>query len=160
MPNTSQLIFFAIGCCATLALLFIFFGQCFIRPQNQQTRKKFKSNKDYESRKVITTFEKKMFLRLNDAFPEHYVLAQVAFSALITCEDYKLRAKFNRKVTDFVILDAKMDVIAIIELDDPSHIGKEQEDAIRDDMFVQAGYKVFRYTKIPSIQTLRKNIRH
>ena len=148
MPDTSQLVFFFIGCCATLALLFILFEQRFFHSQ------------DYYARRVITPFEQKMFLRLNEAFPQHHILAQVAFSALITSQQYKLRAKFNRKVTDFVILDMQMQVIAIIELDDPSHIGKEKEDAMRDKMLTQAGYKVSRYTEIPSIRTLKKDIIH
>jgi len=44
----------------------------------------------------------------------------VAFSALITSDDYKIRQKFNRKVTDFVVLNTQFEVIAIIELDDRS----------------------------------------
>jgi len=49
-------------------------------------------------------------------------------------------------------------VVAIIELDDPSHIGKEQEDAERDAMLNEAGYQVYRYTDIPSSNHLRKDI--
>ena len=70
----------------------------------------------------------------------------------------KVRAKFNRKVTDFVILDKKMQVVAIIELDDPAHIGKGQEDAERDAMLLPAGYQVYRFTNIPSPQSLRRDI--
>ena len=69
-----------------------------------------------------------------------------------------IRALFNRKVTDFVILNADMHVIAIIELDDHSHIGKEQEDAERDAMFHEAGYRVVRYTEIPSIRQLQSDL--
>ena len=85
----------------------------------------------------------------------------MAFSALITNSHYKIRALFNRKVTDFVILNADMHVIAviaIIELDDHSHIGKEQEDAERDAMFHEAGYRVVRYTEIPSIRQLQSDL--
>ena len=99
-----------------------------------------------------------MFTRLKQSFPEYDVLAQVAFSALITNKNYKVRAKFNRKVTDFVIIDRHTNVIAIVELDDPSHIGKEKEDAERDAMLFEAGYIVYRYTEIPSVQVLRKDI--
>ena len=99
-----------------------------------------------------------MFLRLKEAFPQYHVLAQVAFSALITSEDYKIRQRFNRKVTDFVLLNANLDVIAIIELDDPSHLGKEQEDAERDAMLNEAGYMVLRFTEIPSIRQLHKQL--
>lgn len=61
-----------------------------------------------------------MFIRLKQSFPNYHVLAQVAFSALITSNDYKIRSQFNRKVTDFVVLNDKMEVMAIIELDDHS----------------------------------------
>nr|WP_228273470.1 DUF2726 domain-containing protein [Acinetobacter portensis] len=127
--------------------LFILVVQRYVRPTQK-----------YYPRPVITNFESKMFARLNQSFPEYHILAQVAFSALITHHNMKVRAKFNRKVTDFVILDKKLQVIAIIELDDPTHIGKEQEDAERDAMLLQAGYQVYRYTNIPSPQSLRRDI--
>ena len=144
-----SILFFIIGCIASLTLLY--YG---VRPTPHKNKTQFLH------KELLTKFEQKMFLRLNEAFPQHHILAQVAFSALITSQQYKLRAKFNRKVTDFVILDMQMQVIAIIELDDPSHIGKEKEDAMRDKMLTQAGYKVSRYTEIPSIRTLKKDIIH
>lgn len=146
MFDSSQSTFFIIGCIATLAFFTLIFQQ------------KFRSKKKFFAKRVITAFEIKMFTRLKQSFPEYDVLAQVAFSALITNQHYKIRAKFNRKVTDFVILDRQANVIAIVELDDPSHIGKEREDAERDAMLFEAGYIVYRYTEIPSVQTLRKDI--
>ena len=118
----------------------------------------FLPKQQFFSRPVITAFESQMFLRLKQAFPHYHVLAQVAFSALITSEHYNIRSKFNRKVTDFVILDQKMQVIAVVELDDPSHIGKELEDQKRDHMLKEAGYRVQRYTQIPSIKQLQMDI--
>lgn len=50
-------------------------------------------------------------------------------------------------------------LLAIIELDDPSHIGKELEDKKRDQMLLEAGYKVYRYTQIPSVKQLQMDIR-
>ena len=144
--ESHQALFLFIGSIATLAFLVACFGQHLFR------------NKNYFAKPVITPFEQKMFFRLNEAFPQHHVLAQVAFSALIDTEQFKLRSKFNRKVTDFVLLDHQLEVIAIIELDDPTHIGKEQQDAQRDAMLHQAGYKVYRYTDIPSCRDLRKDI--
>lgn len=144
--DSSQSTFFIIGCMATVVLLTLIFKQ-HARPKQK-----------FFPKRVITAFEAKMFTRLKQSFPEYDVLAQVAFSALITHTDIKIRAKFNRKVTDFVLLDRRTNVIAIIELDDPSHIGKEKEDAERDEMLFAAGYIVYRYTEIPSVQTLRKDI--
>jgi very-short-patch-repair endonuclease len=51
-----------------------------------------------------------------------------------------------------------MEVIAIIELDDPSHLEKAEEDRIRDQMLTEAGYTVRRYTNIPSVRQLQKDI--
>lgn len=138
--------FFLLGCIATAALVLLLLPQPPIR------------NQTYFPKRVITPFERKMFLRLKAAFPQHHVLAQVAFSALITSQDYKIRPKFNRKVTDFVLLNAALEVVAIIELDDPSHLGKEQEDAKRDAMLHEAGYRVYRFTQIPTLQQLHNTI--
>ena len=146
VPNLSQFTFFIIGYLATFALVYLVFPRL------------FRSRQKYFPRRVITAFESKMFHRLNEAFPNYYILAQVAFSALITTQNYKIRNRFNRKVTDFVILDQTYNVLVIIELDDPSHIGKEQEDAERDAMLEEAGYRVIRYTSIPTVHTLRHDV--
>ena len=144
--DSSQFTFFLIGCIASLALLTLVFQQL------------FKPRQKFFPKRVITHFESKMFIRLKETFPQHHILAQVAFSALITNNNFKIRNKFNRKVTDFVLLNQKLEVVAIIELDDPSHIGKEQEDAERDAMLHEAGYQVYRYTDIPSVHSLKKDI--
>ncbi|WP_218955854.1 DUF2726 domain-containing protein [Acinetobacter sp. YH12054] len=146
VPDLSQFIFFIIGCLATFALV------CLVFPRL------FRSKQKFFPRRVITAFESKMFHRLNEAFPNYHILAQVAFSALITNQNYKIRNRFNRKVTDFVILDQTYNVLVIIELDDRSHIGKEQEDAERDAMLEEAGYRVIRHTSIPTVHTLRHDI--
>lgn len=141
-----QVFFVTVGILSSLTLLFI----C-VRPY-------LKLRKQYHPRPVITPFEAKMFKQLKAAFPDLNVLAQVAFSALITSDQYKIRGRFNRKVTDFVILNQKLDVVVIIELDDPSHLIKQQEDKFRDQMLQEAGYRVLRYTQIPSVRQLHKDI--
>ena len=133
--DLSQIIFFIIGCFATITLVMMVYPDLFRRKQK------------FYAKHVITPFERKMFIRLKEAFPRHHVLAQVSFSSLITSNHYKIRAKFNRKVTDFVLLIRKT-----------SHFGKEQEDAERDAMLNEAGYIVLRFTEIPSIRQLHKHI--
>ena len=146
MFESYQSLFLIIG---SLSLILLILS--FIRPTQIKKQQFF-------ARPVITHFESKLFLKLKQAFPQHHILAQVAFSALITNDHLKIRNQFNRKVTDFVILDQKMQVVAIIELDDPSHIGKEKQDQYRDRMLTEAGYQVWRYTHIPSIKQLQKDI--
>ncbi len=144
--NLSQIIFFIIGCFATIILVMMVYPDL------------FRSKQKFYAKHVITPFERKMFIRLKEAFPRYHILAQVSFSSLITSDHYKIRAKFNRKVTDFVLLNEQLDVVVIIELDDPSHLGKEQEDAQRDAMLNEAGYMVLRFTEIPSIRQLHKQL--
>ncbi|MCH7310794.1 DUF2726 domain-containing protein [Acinetobacter sp. ANC 4805] len=146
MFESNSFIFLLIGIVSTLLLLI----SCV---------RSFLPQQKFFARPVITSFESKMFTRLQQAFPHYHILAQVAFSALITSDHYKIRSQFNRKVTDFVVLDQEMKVLAIIELDDPSHFGKELEDKKRDRMLQEAGYQVQRYSQIPSIKQLQMDIR-
>lgn len=136
--------FIAISALIFITLLLVFF-YCSERQQ-------------FFPRPVMTQYEQHMYLRLKQAFPQYHILAQVAFSALITNQNYKIRSKFNRKVTDFVLLNSQCQVIAIIELDDPSHLNKKDEDAFRDKMLQQAGYPVYRYTQIPTVRLLQHDI--
>jgi very-short-patch-repair endonuclease len=47
-------------------------------------------------------------------------------------------------------------VQAVIELDDSSHKGREQEDARRASKLTDAGYRVIRYSQIPNIAEVRE----
>ncbi|BBB66837.1 hypothetical protein UNDYM_2584 [Undibacterium sp. YM2] len=117
-----------------------------------------------KKKRPLTEREKPMFPRLVSAFPNHIVLTQVAFSAIITHErqdwatDRATRSKFNRMVVDFVICTKEFDVLAVIELDDSTHDGREDRDASRDALLQTAGYKVFRYRQIPDVLRLRQDI--
>ncbi|MBB5367768.1 MULTISPECIES: DUF2726 domain-containing protein [unclassified Janthinobacterium] len=107
---------------------------------------------------MLTNREQQMFSLLSSALPECVVLAQVAFSALVTADGWQSRNRFNRKVADFVICSKQMNVIAVIELDDRSHIGREHHDSERDAMLKQAGYATIRYQSIPTTEQIRRDI--
>ena len=47
------------------------------------------------------------------------------------------------KIADYVICNKEMYVLAVVELDDRTH--RNDKDAKRDAMLVQAGYKVIRW---------------
>jgi very-short-patch-repair endonuclease len=85
-----------------------------------------------------------MYWRLRETFPDLVVLAQVAFSALITSrrED---RNRYDRKTADFVLCDRALVVVAVIELDDASHAGREGPDKARAALLESAGYRVLRF---------------
>ncbi len=109
-------------------------------------------------RRPLSAYEEQMFYVLSGALPDCIVLAQVAFSALITSKSPAIRNRFDRKVADFVICSRQMTPILIIELDDASHKGKELQDAERDALLKNAGYTTIRYTKIPSEQQVQKDL--
>lgn len=111
-----------------------------------------------QSKPVMTAREQQMYHLLQTALPECTVLAQVAFSALVTAKGWGNRNRFNRKVADFVLCSQQLNVIAVIELDDNSHAGREREDRERDAMLRLAGYVTLRYANFPTQQALRADV--
>lgn len=110
------------------------------------------------ARRPLTPYEEQMYGTLVTALPECVVLAQVAFSALITTDEQAYRNRFDRKVADFVICSRQLTPIAVIELDDRSHLGKRAADADRDAMLRNAGYRTLRYQGIPPAANLRSDM--
>jgi len=110
-----------------------------------------------KGKRILTMNEQPTFLRLREALPEHIVLAQVAFSAFMTAQGYATRNLFNRKIADFVVLDKQFNIVAIVELDDSSHKGKEDKDADRDSLIIEAGHRIIRYQRTPDIDQVKKD---
>jgi very-short-patch-repair endonuclease len=106
---------------------------------------------------LMTKREQAMYWRLRETFPNAIVLAQVAFSALITSE-FKHRNRYNKKVADFVLCDPSFSVKAVIELDDASHKGREHHDAERERLLSSAGYTTLRFANVPDASDLRARI--
>ena len=107
-------------------------------------------------KQLVTPHEQGMYWRLVNAFPapEYIVLTQVSFGALLTAHDGASRYSFSQKRADFVLTNKHFKVLAMIELDDSSHKGRERQDSHRDAMLIEAGYKVLRYPRIPEIKQL------
>ena len=105
-------------------------------------------------KRPLTDREQAAYFRLRDSLPDRIVLAQVAFSALLTTKDRPTRATFDRKVADFVICSKAFEVIAIVEIDDASHKGRETNDDARDRLLTTAGYRVLRFKQVPDAAEL------
>ena len=102
----------------------------------------------------LTDREQAMFNRLTSTFPSYVILAQVSFSALLSSKDRVVRNGFDKKVADFVICTKAFIVVAIVELDDSSHKGREEADAQRAQILTNAGYQLKRYAQIPDERQL------
>lgn len=111
-------------------------------------------SRDLRKKRPLTEREQSMFLRLCTTFPQHVVLSQVAFSALLVSKQQATRNGYNRKVADFVLCTKSFDVLAVIELDDSSHKGREEADGDRDAWLKDVGYRVVRYPQIPDAAKL------
>jgi hypothetical protein len=103
----------------------------------------------YKSKPLLSANEKEFFNRLSQALPDCHILTQVAFGALLQPVRnnnkgyYRTRGTFSQKIADYVICNKEMYVLAVVELDDRTH--RNDKDAKRDAMLVQAGYKVIRW---------------
>lgn len=122
---------------------------------NKGKSAKGKNETPIKAKRVLTMNEQPTFNRLREALPENIVLAQVSFGALLSTTGQATRNKFNRKIADFVVLDKSFNVVAVVELDDKSHKGKEKQDAERDAMLIEAGYRVIRYPRTPDLDKVK-----
>jgi very-short-patch-repair endonuclease len=107
----------------------------------------------------LTKNEQPMYFRLRETFPEHVVLAQVAFSVLLTARHQRTRNTFDRKVADFVLCTKAFEVLAVIELDDASHRDNAERDAARDLLLTNAGYAVLRFKTVPDAEALLAQVK-
>ena len=101
---------------------------------------------------LMTANEREFFGRLKRALPGYEVFPQVAFAAILTDDGksfsakarWNVRARFDRKMADFVICDRKtLAVVALVELDDRTHTASA--DRQRDAITKAAGYKTIRF---------------
>lgn len=103
----------------------------------------------YRKRQVMTPNEIEFFGRISRALPGMHVCPQVAMHALIEPTSTKSQARLvdfrriSQKVVDYTIFDAQWTIVAIIELDDRTHLAGR--DAVRDSFTGAAGIRTLRY---------------
>jgi hypothetical protein len=100
---------------------------------------------------LLTANEVEFFHRLQRALPGFHVFPQVSFGAFLTDDgqlsrnaQWAVRAKFDRKIADFVICErGTLKIMAVVELDDRTH--DVSADRQRDAITKAAGYQTIRY---------------
>jgi len=122
----------------------------------------------YRPKTLVTATERAFYALLVKALPEYTVFTQVAMSALIAPDNYSdghdyysLRGRFAQKYVDFVLCHPlTLEVVAVIELDDPSHDADPAADKERDEMLGSAGYRVLRWDvrKKPSTEEIASTV--
>jgi hypothetical protein len=119
------------------------------------------------ARAPLTMREQFLHHRLSFMHPEHIILAQVALSQIIdvspgTTNRQAIRAKFKQLVADLVLCRSDFSIVAVIELDDPSHARprRQHADARKAKAVESAGLMFARIPSgpIPSETDLRRAI--
>ncbi|WP_199154726.1 DUF2726 domain-containing protein [Chromobacterium sp. ASV23] len=110
---------------------------------------------------ILTEREIECYQRLVKSLsPNFLVFPQVAFSQILDAKggSYKqnmwLHRTMSQKVADFLICKADLTMVAIIELDDSSHAGKEDKDRQRDSVVRQIGLLPLRLPRTPKQELL------
>jgi very-short-patch-repair endonuclease len=108
-----------------------------------------------ERKPLMTANEAKFFGQLRKALAACHVFPQVSFAAFMTDEEvlpgkarWKVRARVDRKIADFLIFDRNtLKVPAIVELDDRTN--RAQANRQRDALAKAAGYITIRFPSKP-----------
>ena len=86
-------------------------------------------------KQVLSPVEQQLYHRLVHAFPDHVVLAQVAFSQLVGVKKGEnftaIWNRYNRLTADFVLCTKDFRTAAVLKLDDRSHDNPARQDADR-----------------------------
>lgn len=103
-----------------------------------------------ERKRLMTPAEIRFWHVLETALPDQRIFAQVAMGALLKPvaglsrqEWWSTFGRFSQKVVDFVVVDSAGEAIAIVELDDHSHV--TAKDQARDALLACGGYPVVRF---------------
>jgi len=110
-----------------------------------------------KQRAIFNINEQLTYTRLKGILPKSTVLAHVSFDALLTTKYSRTRHKYRNMVADFVVLDEHHQVTAIIALDDPMILKRQQNSQYQDALLAMAGYRVIRYEDVPEYYQLRQD---
>lgn len=115
--------------------------------------------------RFLSPHEIEMFKLLLDVVPAGWhVFTQVSLGQMLQAtggnkfENDGLRFKIAQKAADFVICLPDMSIALVVELDDVTHLGKEDKDNERDAFLLQAGIPTKRYFHVPPMDHLREFI--
>lgn len=117
-----------------------------------------------EAKPILTDRERVLFDRLLVAFPSCRIFPQVALSQLMVLKPgtrnwQSIQNQYFRLVADFVVCNADLQVVAVIELDDGTHrqARRAAADARKTKALRSAGLHLCRLSEgtLPSIEELR-----
>lgn len=117
----------------------------------------------FYAKKPLSQPEQVLYFRLIQALPEHIILAQVQLSQLLGVKkgnNYQSWLnRINRMSADFVVCKKDSTIVAVIELDDATHLQtkRQEADAKKDKALNAAEIKIIRWQvkTIPDIVAIQ-----
>ena len=119
------------------------------------------------AKNLLTEREQSLYLSLLSLYPNHKLFVQVALSQLLDVPEdqpqrQSIRNRFSHLVADFVLCRADLSVVAVIELDDRTHLraDRQEADARKNKALADAGIRLVRIPagRLPSEDFLRSLI--
>lgn len=110
--------------------------------------------------RVVTQREEPLWQLLTNLCPalDLVCMPQVHFGAFLDAgRGYRISSKLNKRA-DFLICSTDLMPLAVIELDDSTHKGREKRDAERDRLVGSAGVRVIRYPQVPARLVLARDL--
>lgn len=115
-------------------------------------------SKFYRPKKIMDETQERFFTRLCGAVPDGCrVFPQVSMRALIETNHWDMWAPFNLKRVDFVICNADLNVVCVVELEGAN---EQKRHLRREKMLKNAGVNILRYRvdENPDIENFRGDI--
>lgn len=120
----------------------------------------------YYAKKPLSQPEQVLYFRLIEALPDHIILAQVQLSRLLGVKkgnNYQAWFnRINRMSADFVVCNKDSTIVAVIELDDATHLRENRmaSDAKKNRALSSADIRVIRWQvkAIPDVATIQSSI--
>ncbi|HAW33400.1 MAG TPA: hypothetical protein DCX19_02010 [Alphaproteobacteria bacterium] len=115
-------------------------------------------SKFYRPKKIMDETQERFFTRLCRSVPDGcHVFPQVSMRALIETNHWDMWAPFNLKRVDFVICNAGLNVVCVVELEGAN---EQKRHLRREKMLKNAGVNILRYRvdEDPDIENFRGDI--
>ena len=146
-----------------ILVLLIVFAVVFVFFKANSQRATSGATWPFYAKKPLSQPEQVLYFRLTEALPEHIVLAQVQLSRILGIKKghnhQSWLNRINRMSADFVVCNKDSSIVAVIELDDPSHqkLDRKTADEKKDKALSAAEIKIIRWQAkaIPDVSAIK-----
>lgn len=120
----------------------------------------------FYAKRLLTQPEQALYYRLVQALPEYLIFSQVQLSRILGVKQgydfWYWHNRINRMSADFVVCRKDSSIVAVIELDDRTHLdpARQVADAKKDKALTAAGLRIIRWPThaMPDVAAIRATV--